>query len=403
MNKYEKDILNVLLDKYERSVLSKQGSNKHLRIHISMHKLFPKYQNSDFYEERLTIDEILHDLAYQQILIITMSDEEIQDIELNLANVKKAYARVKRPLTIEKRQAIIQLFEQASFTVAWIETFRLDMIKRMSLFQSVYRYLNVDDFQETMDIIMVLNALPHQQSEISLRKFSLAVLKDSKRLENVKTRLYHIITDYYPESSTDEDEALASFNIIKNPGFLYLRGNLTIELNGQVIDLGRLNSPFSLMSENIAQLNILDIQDQQVLTVENLTSFYDTKLDDTLIIYLGGYHNALRRSLLTKIYSFNPSLPFFHFGDIDAGGFYIFYHLREKTGISFQQLAMDISTLKQYQAYCKPLSTNDRRRLEKLQDKHHLEVINFMLDHNCKLEQEIVDLSHLLKKRTKVS
>lgn len=403
MNKYEKDILNVLLDKYERSVLSKQGSNKHLRIHISMHKLFPKYQNSDFYEERLTIDEILHDLAYQQILIITMSDEEIQDIELNLANVKKAYARVKRPLTIEKRQAIIQLFEQASFTVAWIETFRLDMIKRMSLFQSVYRYLNVDDFQETMDIIKVLNALPHQQTEISLRKFSLAVLKDSKRLENIKTRLYHIITDYYPESSTDEDEALASFNIIKNPGFLYLKGNLTIELNGQVIDLGRLNSPFSLMSENIAQLNILDIQDQQVLTVENLTSFYDTKLDDTLIIYLGGYHNALRRSLLTKIYSFNPSLPFYHFGDIDAGGFYIFYHLKEKTGISFQQLAMDISTLKQYQAYCKPLSTNDRRRLEKLQDKHHLEVINFMLDHNCKLEQEIVDLNHLLNKHIIVS
>lgn len=403
MNKYEKDILNVLLDKYERSVLSKQGSNKHLRIHISMHKLFPKYQNSDFYEERLTIDEILHDLAYQQILIITMSDEEIQDIELNLANVKKAYARVKRPLTIEKRQAIIQLFEQASFTVAWIETFRLDMIKRMSLFQSVHRYLNVDDFQETMDVIKVLNALPHQQTEISLRKFSLAVLKDSKRLENIKTRLYHIITDYYPESSTDEDEALASFNIIKNPGFLYLKGNLTIELNGQVIDLGRLNSPFSLMSENIAQLNILDIQDQQVLTVENLTSFYDTKLDDTLIIYLGGYHNALRRSLLTKIYSFNPSLSFYHFGDIDAGGFYIFYHLKEKTGISFQQLAMDISTLKQYQAYCKPLSTNDRRRLEKLQDKHHLEVINFMLDHNCKLEQEIVDLSHLLNKHIIVS
>lgn len=64
---------------------------------------------------------------------------------------------------------------------------------------------------------------------------------------------------------------------------------------------------------------------------------------------------------------------------------------------------MDIFTLKQYQAYCKPLSTNDRRRLEKLQDKYHLEVIDFMLDHNCKLEQEIIDLSHLLKKRTNVS
>lgn len=53
---------------------------------------------------------------------------------------------------------------------------------------------------------------------------------------------------------------------------------------------------------------------------------------------------------------------------------------------------MDIPTLQHYQAYCKSLTQNDRRRLEKLQEKHHLEVISYMLTHNCKLEQEIVNL-----------
>ena len=61
MNKYGKLVLNHLLDKYERSVLSKQGSDKHLRIHIPVRKMFPKYDNSDFYHECLLFDEAFHD------------------------------------------------------------------------------------------------------------------------------------------------------------------------------------------------------------------------------------------------------------------------------------------------------------------------------------------------------
>lgn len=392
MNKYGKLVLNHLLDKYERSVLSKQGSDKHLRIHTPVRKLFPKYDNSDYYHERLLVDEALHDLRELHIVSLSMDLDGIDDIELSLFYIEKAYQYANRTFSLETRKTVIQLLEQTTFSYEWLETFRVDMLKKLSLFQSVYRYLNLDDILEIKDIFTVLKALPLQNYEISLRKFSLAILKDSKRLEVIKTRLLHILFDYCPESFADEDDAFAYFNIMKNPGFLYLRGRMVIELNGQVIDLGRLKSPFSLMSENIEQLHILDIQDQNVLTIENLTSFYDTVLDNTLVIYLGGYHNALRRSLLTKIYALYPHLKFYHFGDIDAGGFYIYYHLKEKTQIPFEMLGMDIPTLQHYQAYCKSLTQNDRRRLEKLQEKYHLEVISYMLKHNCKLEQEIVNL-----------
>lgn len=392
MNKYGKLVLNHLLDKYERSVLSKQGSDKHLRIHIPVRKMFPKYDNSDYYHERLMIDEALHDLRELHIVVLSINLDGIDDIELSLFYIEKAYQYANRTFSLETRKTVIQLLEQTTFSYEWLETFRVDMLKKLSLFQSVYRYLNLDDIQEIKDIFTVLKALPLQNYEISLRKFSLAILKDSKRLEVIKTRLLHILFDYCPENFADEDDVFASFNIMKNPGFLYLRGRMVIELNGQVIDLGRLKSPFSLMSENIEQLHILDIQDQNVLTIENLTSFYDIVLDNTLVIYLGGYHNALRRSLLTKIYALYPHLKFYHFGDIDAGGFYIYYHLKEKTQIPFEMLGMDIPTLQRYQAYCKSLTQNDRRRLEKLQEKHHLEVISYMLTHNCKLEQEIVNL-----------
>ena len=60
--------------------------------------------------------------------------------------------------------------------------------------------MNLDDILEIKDIFTVLKALPLQNYEISLRKFSLAILKDSKRLEVIKTRLLHILFDYCPES-----------------------------------------------------------------------------------------------------------------------------------------------------------------------------------------------------------
>ena len=57
MNKYVFKILNYLLEKYERSVLSKQGSNLNLQIKVKITKLFSKYDDSDYYVQRLLIDE----------------------------------------------------------------------------------------------------------------------------------------------------------------------------------------------------------------------------------------------------------------------------------------------------------------------------------------------------------
>lgn len=82
----------------------------------------------------------------------------------------------------------------------------------------------------------------------------------------------------------------------------------------------------------------------------------------------------------------------FYYGDIDAGGFYIINHLREKTKISFKPLCMGIQELKKYRANAKPLTCNDVKRLEKMKDDikflEFKNVIEFMLINNIKLEQE---------------
>ena len=111
------------------------------------------------------------------------------------------------------------------------------------------------------------------------------------------------------------------------------------------------------------------------------------------MIYLGGFHNAIRRNFIKKIADQNPTITFLHFGDIDAGGFYILEHLIKKTGISFKPFMMDVETLEKYRGSTKSLTENDRKRLNRLEKTRFNEVISYMLEHNCKLEQEAIKLA----------
>ena len=56
------------------------------------------------------------------------------------------------------------------------------------------------------------------------------------------------------------------------------------------------------------------------------------------MIYLGGYHNSVRRKLLELLYQDFPKAEYLHFGDIDVGGFEIYRDLCRKTGIPLKPI-----------------------------------------------------------------
>lgn len=130
-----------------------------------------------------------------------------------------------------------------------------------------------------------------------------------------------------------------------------------------------------------------------MVTIENLTSFNNYN-EECGIIYLGGYHNKVRQKLLSKIYEQNPTISYYHFGDIDAGGFKILVHLKKKTNIPFKSLNMEEETLKKYLNYSRELTPNDVNEINRLlENKDYLEyenVLKALLKYNKKLEQEII-------------
>ena len=108
---------------------------------------------------------------------------------------------------------------------------------------------------------------------------------------------------------------------------------------------------------------------------------------------MGGYATRFQRDFLKKVYQDNPEVQYWHFGDLDAGGFYIHENLCRVTGIPFGLYRMSVTELQdeRFCGCCQPLSDRDRVRLESLTGKVlYRKAAAYMLEHNVKLEQEII-------------
>lgn len=114
--------------------------------------------------------------------------------------------------------------------------------------------------------------------------------------------------------------------------------------------------------------------------------------NNSVFVYLGGSHNQTKQIFLKRVYLQNPNKVYYHKGDIDVYGFLILENLRGKTEIPFTPLEMDIATLERFykSGLYKELTENDKKlmRSEKLQK--YSEVFGYMLEHNCKVEQESI-------------
>ena len=196
----------------------------------------------------------------------------------------------------------------------------------------------------------------------------------------------------YKYGEYDEKETvLEEHNIIKTPTYVMMKGCGILSC-GQTINLSKINGDIGLSTQTLKGLTTVELDGANVLTIENLTSFHKFEAKNELVIYLGGFHNTAKRDFIKLILKCNPAIEFKHFGDIDAGGFYILEHLKNKTGVNFVPYKMDIKTLEANKSHWIKLTENDKIRLNNLLEKtdSYKEIIEYMLDSNCKLEQESI-------------
>ncbi|MGL4383486.1 MAG: Wadjet anti-phage system protein JetD domain-containing protein [Bacilli bacterium] len=383
MKNYQVLIINKLLDKYERSSLSRNENTRIINIQISILDIDKKYFDYDHYEQTQAINDALSIIQAKQYL--TKTKQSPFKIRLNLSYLSQIYDEVKRKSLILSKNQFINILNEIEVD-NHILFLKDEMITSYQNDVKV-KYLDFNNIDEIIDIFNGISYLLKNEDEISIRNASIIIYNDSKKLEQLLTKILRITKDYL------NIENIEQLNLVKRPSLLYLKGNLVIKINDQVIDFSDLNTDLIISSSSLKMLEIVDIKAQYLISIENLTSFYDTNLDNAIIVYLGGFHNKAKATLLNKIAQFKK-LEYFHFGDMDAGGFYIYQNLINDTNLAFKMVGMDLKNLIKYEKYCKKCSSDDLKRLQTINELLNLEVIDYMIKHQIKLEQEVITLTN---------
>ena len=397
MSDFGKKILNRLLDKYENSVISKKGSNRNIKITLNLKdKELSTYVCKDSYNYRDANDAIL--ALYQQKGFIFVEKDQYGDfksLSLNIAEIDSVYDFLRRKNPAEELCKICNVLdgEKSQGVIGNFVSYCNKWISQKYSFPKLY----FDSCEQLVDILLGIKEIQMLDKETKFRDFSVKVYGDSKKFEKLKSKIAKIFYDFDEEcivDDFDEEAVLEIFsekNLVRNTSYAIIKGDITFDLKGVIINLNQLGYEYCLSDEMIHDLRFIKTDAKKVITVENLTTFYDFSEKGYIVLYLGGFHNYTKRMLIKKLQESYPELKFYHFGDIDAGGIYILRHLISKTGIEFVPYKMDVDTLVINTEHWKKLTDNDIIRLKKIDDDEFSEIINFMLEHNCKLEQEAVE------------
>jgi hypothetical protein len=354
--------------------------------------MFPKYKDDSEYELFCDINEAVDTLVAQGFVTAKkLKSGVVQSVTLSLEAIDKAYeyvGRIPKSDIVVDLKKILLLYKDCNVILS---AYCSRQLERLAENKSVEFF--DDDFDMYESILKVVSKITEVKSETFERDFSIQVLGDSKAFEKVRSKVLSLLYEYgdFP----DRDTLLADLNIVKNPGHVYFKGKGKLTVCGQKIDFSTMTGDMAISSEMLKNVDDITVLGEMVVTIENLTTFNAFKCENSFAIYLGGYHNTSRRNFIKKVYEQNHDKQYLHFGDIDAGGFYILQHLRNKTGIAFVPYCMDVKTLKANLQYTKKLTENDKKRLSALAETEFGETVEFMLEYNCKLEQEAMDLMEI--------
>ena len=403
--RYEERILQTLLDSYERSRLSR-GENE-VAVHIAF-PITPKTMPIYFDENSLAYEEIhgtaghLEEMGYtcsvwkggkkNHILQkIVLCDEKVDEIYRHLGRVPEKQMQ-------QAQLAVLQeLKTECSTPVA--RNFICWLMKRLEQGKTVKEYLNLDDTEGSRRLIRAIHRIETNQKEIYIREFSVQCFGDSKELEKKSGLIGKIFRRFSDDmEDMDNDVILAEYGIYRTPNYVYVKGSGRLRIGtpeAYDIDLRSLRQGIGLSGEDLDGLEWkVDVSVKRIITIENLTTFFRWEEPDSVLIYLGGYHNAGRRKFLQKLYQVFPEAEYFHFGDIDVGGFEIYEDLCRRTGIPFDTYKMGISELEQYEQYTRELTESDRKRMDSLLNDEAYEnvwpILRYMKEHGKKLEQESI-------------
>lgn len=393
---YSKDIISRLLDIYERRNGYAKRPEELRSIQFEVSKEYPIYKDRYDNEKYRDINTAIEKNVAAG-LIIAEKDQtgRYSKIKLNIARVDECYALLKRTSIPDRCKEVLSVLEKVDCSESdFINRIVNDFCEQIK----VYKKLPYDlgyDARRVEEVLQVLATVSKLTSETYIRNFSTALFKDSKRFQReYRSTIEGILFDY-TDDVVEKDDILGYYNLYENPTYVLIKGNARICFDESAIELSEMPGGIALSNGSLAGIHKISVKADKVITVENLTTYHDCDEQDAVYIYLGGYHNTSKQKLLELIYENNGDKEYYHEGDLDVYGFLILENLISKTQIPFKPLLMDVETIERFYraGLYKTLTARDKKMIDSKKDGQlsaYKDVLEYMLEYNCKVEQESI-------------
>ena len=404
---YKKTLLKQLVSWYENSPAYARGEppprRRIMRLYDNGKSDFALYNIEDSIV-RKDVNQAVFDMAEEGLIgyewMRGQRNHIIAGVWLCFDKLDLIYEFLKqtpKDSTVEEAVAGLERLLDSSpehWVAAWaFETLR-DIRKKRSIGNALPA-----EASEREDLLKALSFIGGDTETLE-RVFSIRCFGDSKRFERtVRSRLIRIIKKYLAtEDNCTDEAALRLAGIARYPEQFEFSGAIKIALPGGVIDYSPLPYGGVLTNEdvNIGSLSFAT-NIRSILSIENKANYIEyirkEKPSDELVLFHGGQYSPAKRLFLRKVAAIMPdSCTFFHWGDIDFGGFSMLARLRREIFPNVQPYLMGKAELVQYADLCAKFDKRYADRLSTLLQQHELadcaECIGYMLEHKVRLEQE---------------
>ena len=390
---YEEQILSWLIDSHERK---DPGNSNTRKATVSIATKFPEYQEplSDTHND---IEAAIQHLLSWGFVQCSKNQQgyytKVVLTESALPRIYQFLNRIPKAELWAMQREILGAMAARSDGVAG--RFSAAMLERINQRKDI-EYGLAKDVKLLEDVLLALENIEKRAEETYIRNFSEMLFHDSKRLQSILNPISRILLDY-GDGIGQKETILAQYNLISNPGYVYIKGNWQIWCRGRCISVDMFQGGIAISSDALDEIERIAVPSGRIISVENLTTYHDTKESHGAIIYLGGFMNTVRVSLLRKLYAFEQDAEYLHKGDLDPYGFLILENLKKKTGIPFKPLEMDLDTLRRCHCagHFRPLDEADKKAILSANLTEYQPVLQYMLEHNCKIEQECFEAMKL--------
>lgn len=437
---YREYLLRTLLDRYERSAGFRKGDEGGRRRLLHPMKETALSQAMENIDEKKSFLSELDRLKEEGILdyswlryergnlvesVWLLSGEKARERAYSLLDRTPLSSQLARlRINIEETLSAIEVEDRASGSPEesgapsaregrtgeaeqqlGIRGFLLDMLESIGKRQRLPRFFRRGE-RINGELLQALLFLYKNKTEETERVFSARNYGDSKYFEKIlKAPLLSILREIdrnSPYEGQGDETLFENYGLCRWPEVLQFCGGISVWLEEEepIRFYGECYGAY-LNSETFRHIKRLELSGvERVLFIENLANYLwylKKRSPSELVIWHGGFYSPLRGRWFRKIYEAGKrtgsAISYFHWSDIDLGGFRIFARLKRNIVPELKPYRMDTETLRSHRDRALPLCGESyRRKLEALLGDPEYRIfhslIEEMLRSGLRLEQE---------------